>query len=218
MSNLTLNEFTTQMSQLLHSLENNEDLRAPLQTIGYNMDEITNGRSLLTTLQNTIQQREQEYNQQLAATDAIQQAQEELQATYQAHRTIARISLKDNQTAYDQLQLDGRYPQARIDLLSHARNFYQTLNENPEYITAISNQFSTFTPETITNTLATLTQTETLWATQQEEINQAEQATQNRNQAWQEARVWYNSFRQVANLVYANQPQLKQTLFRKIPS
>ena len=96
------------------------------------------------------------------------------------------------------------------------RLFYETLNNYPELHTPLLRL--KITPQHVTNQLANITQTQQAYADYIREKGESQQATQDKNKAFDAVIKWVNEFYAVAKIALDDQPQLLESVAKLVRS
>jgi hypothetical protein len=123
---------------------------------------------------------------------------------------LAKRLFAKNTQAQRELLLTEKKPLARAAWLRQADIFYTRLLATPAFIT----EMGTFgqTQVSLAAAQTAVAQVASLDSSQQKEIGEAQQATQQRDEIWAEARVWLVTLLEVARFALADQPQLLESL------
>jgi hypothetical protein len=206
----SLADFSSRMRTVLDSISANDDISTALAAFGYDAVRLQEGQTLLDDLTTADSQQVKEYADQYAATAAVNEALETADKTYGLHRALAKRLFAKNTQAQRELLLTEKKPLARAAWLRQADIFYTRLLATPAFIT----ELGTFgqTQVSLAAAQTAVAQVASLDSSQQKEIGEAQQATQQRDEIWAEARVWLVTLLEVARFALADQPQLLESL------
>lgn len=96
------------------------------------------------------------------------------------------------------------------------RLFYETLNNHPELQTPL--QRLKITSQHVTNQLVNVTQTQKAYAVYVQEKGESQQATQDKNKAFDAVSKWISEFYAVAKIALEAQPQLLESVAKLVRS
>ena len=185
------------------------EISADLTPFGYTApDDYDAGIALVTAFEAATAAQSAEYADQYAATDHARQTSAAVEARYSRHRQAARLAHRSGTDGYAALHLAGSLPDARADLLDHARIFYQTLEARADLLDPIRGIDRTG----VTDALALVTAALAAAAAQTAETGEAQRATVTANTAETDLRAHAAELAAVARLALADKPQLREKL------
>ncbi len=181
------------------------------QTFNYDTERIAEGTTLLhEALQFNVKQ-EKEYGEQYAATIAVEEAFEEFKyGTYMPHIKIGRKLFANDNGILEMLNLNGERKWSYDELANQARIFYENALSTPQVVSKFS--VVNITAETLQAGLDQLTNLGLLRAAQKKESSEAQQATDERDQAMDKITEWMSLYYTVAKIALADKPQLLEKL------
>lgn len=191
-------------------------LAGELAEYGYDAATIEQGEALYNTLIEKYNTNKTESAQETTAYAVFDTALENTQAIYSTDRKKAKIVFKDQPDVIKNLQLKGIAPVSNAALIDTMRLFYETLNNYPELQTPL--QRLKITTQHVTNQLANVTQTQQAYADYIREKGESQQATQNKNKAFDAVTKWVNEFYAVAKIALEDQPQLLESVAKLVRS
>ena len=201
---------------LFKNVKKDTVLAAELATYGYDEAVITQGETLFNTLKEKYTTNKTETADQTTAYAVFSQHLDNLVTLYTTDRKKAKIVFKNQPDVLKNLQLNGLVPvrnAARIDTIRH---FYETLNNNTELTTAL-NRLKIDQPH-ITQALTQVTATQDTYASYVQEKGESQQATKDKNKAFDDVAKWVNEFYAVAKIALEDQPQLLETVAKLVRS
>lgn len=202
----SLPKFIEHLQLTLDNLQNNAEISAAMTAFGYTAERIQEGQNLLENLKAADETQVKEYADQYAATDALTQAQEDLDKTYSVHRAIAKRLFPANTQASRELLLNKPKPRPRAEWMRQANIFYSRLLSSPAWVTEMGTfgqtQAGFEAAQIALNNIANLD------SAQQKETAEAQEATRVRNELWTAARVWLSTVLEVARFALTDKPQL----------
>lgn len=186
-----------------------------MAAMGYDEAALQQGRTLLDSFEQAVQTRQEEYGEQLSATDAVNDAWDAFHAqTYMPHVKIARVVFDDG--TLERLGITGVRPKAFGPYVQEARRFYDTLAGDEELQSAMAERG--VDGETVTRAQNDLDQLEALDQTQEREKAEAQQATRARNDARRSFADWLADYRKFARVALSDQPDLLEQLGLTVPA
>lgn len=191
-------------------------LAGELAEYGYDAATIEQGEALYNTLLEKYDINKTESAQETTAYAAFDSALETTQAIYSTDRKKAKIVFKDQPDVLKNLQIKGLAPIRNAALIDTIRLFYETLNNYPELQTPL--QRLKITPQHVNNQLANVTQTQQAYADYIREKGESQQATQDKNKAFDAITKWVNEFYAVAKIALEDQPQLLESVAKLVRS
>jgi hypothetical protein len=193
-------------------LDNSESspIATAMAAYGYDEGRLQQGRALLEAYAADVQARQNEFGEQVTATEALNDAWDAFHSqTYIPHVTIARLVLSPD-GAHIQLGIDGRRPVAFDEYVGEARRFYTTIANEPDIQEAMAAYG--ITAEDVATARADLAELEELKRMQEREKGQAQQATRERNDARRVFLDWLARYQQIAQFAMSDQPDLLEEI------
>jgi len=191
-------------------------LAGELAQYGYDAATIEQGEALYNTLLEKYDTNKTESAQETTAYAAFDSTLESTQAIYSTDRKKAKIVFKDQPDVLKNLQLKGIAPVRNAALIDTMRLFYETLNNYPELQTPL--QRLKITAQHVTNQLKNITQTQQAYADYIREKGESQQATQDKNKAFDAVTKWVSEFYAVAKIALEDQPQLLESVAKLVRS
>lgn len=192
------------------------DLKTELAEYGYDDAKISEGKALYDEARKTFDANIKETREESSASLAFQEKYHNVQKTYSTHRKKARIVFEENEEALRQLKLKGSAARAIATSMEEMRAFYQLLNTTPHLLSALKQL--KITEEDVKNQLKELPQVEKAYAVYLQEKGESQQATKNKNNAFDALDKWVSKFYKVAKIALEDRPQLLETLGKSVRS
>ncbi|WP_277632235.1 hypothetical protein [Avrilella dinanensis] len=101
-------------------------------------------------------------------------------------------------------------------LIDTMRLFYQTLADNPELATPLERL--KINQQHITTQLENVTNTENAYANYVKEKGESQQATKDKNKAFDEMAKWVSEFYSIAKIALEDKPQLLESIAKWVQS
>ncbi len=189
---------------------NNEPITTAMNVYGYGETRLNEGMALYTSASGLHKKQKKEYGEQYAATDALYMARAEANADYIVHLNIARIALKDNRSADESLQLNGKRKESLSGWLEQCKAFYNNMLTTPDYLTAMA-AFN-ITTDKLESSKTKMLDVETKYNQQLKETGEAQNATKIRDTAFDKMQEWIADFISIARIALAGTPQYLEML------
>ena len=155
-----------------------------METVGYSMPRIDALQSKLTVLELLQQTQTKEYADQYAESEKYAAKRSEIDVDFTKHRALAKILFKTNTEARAALKLDRAKPLAYADWYQMAVSFYNLLPANAAMLAKA--ETIGITAEVLAAQKQALIDLQTLKESQRKETAEAQQATENRDRAYDE--------------------------------
>ena len=188
----------------------NREIRSMMAELGYDEDRLLAGQALQERANNLQIAQVKEYGEQFAATDALNDARATANAVYMKHVKVARIALRGNRGAFESLQLNGIRKKSISGWLRQAKAFYANTTGSPEILNALAG-FAI----TETQLMAAQTQVaavEGKFNEQLKEKGEAQNATKERDGAFDDLQEWMGDFTTIARVALETKPQYLEIL------
>lgn len=212
----SVQEFIIRMGDILANANHNDKINAAIALFGYDASKLAEGQALLDALVDLTSRQVDEYAEQYAATSAANQAWETADKALEVNRAIAKRLFAKDKLAQGKLLLKDAKPTKQAEWVFFASHFYTRLLENGAWLGEMG-QFGR-TTAVLTQGLALVEEAQRLFGVQQDEMAEAQTATQARDAAWGQARAWLGAFLEVAVFALADEPQLLEAFHKVIPS
>jgi hypothetical protein len=207
---LNIDEYLQRAQVAIDNALANADVLGYLADYGYTAERIQAGQTLYRRALELQQKQKAEYGDQFAATDALRAAWDKASAIYIQHIKVARVALKGERGAAQELDLDGTRKQSLGGWLAQARQFYAAILAN-ETIQAKLAEFGLTVAKLQAGQAQVLT-VESMNLAQEKEVGEAQDATQARDAALDELAEWMSDYVAIARVALEPQPQLLEKL------
>lgn len=191
-------------------------LAGTLAEYGYDTATVEQGEALYNALIEKYNTNKTESAEETTAYAVFDAALENTQATYSTDRKKAKIVFKDQPDVIKNLQLKGIAPVRNAELIDTMRLFYETLNTNTQLLNAL--QRLKITADHVTQQLTNIVNTQNTYATYIQEKGESQQATQDKNKAFDAVTKWVSEFYAVAKIALDDQPQLLERVAKLVRS
>jgi hypothetical protein len=189
---------------------NNLEILKKLAAFNYTAERINGGKALLEKVNQLMIAQVKKYGKQYAATDAQEKFLESAYSSYMVTVKTARIAFKKHLDILAGLGITGKRSRSLSGWLRRAKILYTNLFEMPDALDMMIN-FG-YTAERLQKELQDIEEVEKLHIEQLSGKSEAQQATQQRDEAFDELCDWYSDFRGVARIALYDDPQLLEAL------
>jgi glycyl-tRNA synthetase alpha subunit len=201
----------------LHRIENvisgainSPEIVGKLNIYGYTIERIVKGKQLLDNVNYLMTVQVKEYGSQYAATDAQEKFLTSTYAKYMVTVKVSRVAFKKRPDILASLGVIGGRPRSLPKWLRSSRILYINLMEIPDALEIIA--MYGYTIERLQQELQDVEEVENLHIKQLSGKSAAQQATQKRNEVFDELCDWYSDFRAIARIALYDDPQLLEAL------
>jgi hypothetical protein len=216
MKNRSIAARFTRAQLALKNAKENQEIRSRLAEFGYNDKRLAVGEQLYQKAYELYLQQTREYSDQYQATDAKENQRDQIHKIYMKHITLARLAFQKNSSVAASLDLFSRRKKAFTPWLMQAKLFYANLLQNEEQKTALA-EFGV-TTEQLEEVQKMLSEIESIHNAQQKEKGEAQEATQERDDAFEKLDEWLSDFFTVARLALQDKSQLLEAFGIVVPS
>ncbi|MBN1118463.1 MAG: hypothetical protein JXA77_14725 [Bacteroidales bacterium] len=186
------------------------ELGTAMSEFGYNDKAMNEADKLQKETQKLHQVQVKEYGEQAEASLEVRKALAELKNPYMKHVKIARIALRDDVAGWQALGLSGTRRRTYAGIIAEARLFYANMLSNNNLLTKMAVYGITRNKLEVTQKLAE--KAESALAKYREELGQAQNATQERDEKVDALQAWYSDFREIARIALEDKPQYLEML------
>lgn len=201
---------------LFQNVKKDTVLAAELAEYGYDVAALTQGEDLYNALLEKYNANKTETAQETTAYAVFNKSIENAMALYNTDRKKAKIIFKDQPDVLKNLEVHGLAPVRNAALINTMKLFYNALNNNADWLNAVSKL--KLNQEQVSNQLANISQTETDYAAYIQEKGESQQATQDKNKAFDDVTLWIREFYAVARIALEDQPQLLESVAKLVRS
>ncbi|WP_172917669.1 hypothetical protein [Capnocytophaga canis] len=201
---------------MFENLSKEGDLKTELAEYGYDDAKIAEGKALYDEARKTFDANIKETREETSASLAFQEKYQNVQKKYSTHRKKARIVFEDNEEALRQLKLKGSAARAIASAMEEMRAFYQLLDTTPNLLTPLKQL--KINEQDVKNQLQELPEVEKAYATYLQEKGESQQATRDKNKAFETLDKWVSKFHKVAKIALEDRPQLLEALGKFVRS
>lgn len=201
---------------MFENLSKEGELKTELAEYGYDEAKIAEGKALYNEARKTFDANVKETREESSASLAFQEKYQNVQKMYATHRKKARIVFEDNEDALRQLKLKGGAARAIATSMEEMRAFYLLLDTTPSLLTPLKQL--KVTEQEVKNQLEELPEVEKAYAAYLQEKGESQQATRDKNKAFEALDKWASKFYKVAKIALEDRPQLLEILGKSVRS
>jgi len=199
---------------LFENIKKDTLLASELAEYGYDAPTIAQGEVLYNTLLEKYSSNVTETAQETTAYANFNQVFKNLLETYKTDRKKAKIVFKDQPDVLKNLKVNGTMPFRNASIIDVMNTFYITLQNNETLITPLTRL--KVTNDHIAQQLAHLTQTQQAYAAYVQEKGESQQATIDKNKAFDVVTKWITEFYAIAKIALEDKPQLLESVAKLV--
>ena len=207
---LTIEQQLTAAQVAIDNARAEAEIKTALAEVGYDDMRLQQGRALYERALALHQRQRAEYGEQYAASEALTAAWEQAETSYIRCIKIARVALKNDRGAAQQLDLNGQRKQSLSGWLVQARQFYANALSAPDILAKLEPYG--LTRAKLEAGQAEVGAVEAANLAQQKERGEAQTATKARDAALDELNEWMSDFVALARVALDEQPQRLEKL------
>ncbi|PXY01650.1 hypothetical protein DF185_09285 [Marinifilum breve] len=206
----TFNENMEKHRILLWNASDDAGIQPRLSIYGYTAEKLHEGQSLWEQTNNYGQLQNKEKDEQKAATNNFNEKWQQSISEIKRFKKLARLVFDTDPNAWNMLKLDTLNISKFADWYADTDLVYTNILEHEEWITAM--QGLGYTNESITTMQTKLRNLKNLQQTKQQEIGDAQQATDLKWNSYNQLKDFCYKLREVAKIEFENDPQLLEKL------
>ncbi len=211
-----IDELISKSGVAISNGKNEPALAELLLEYGYTPERLATGESLWNTASSLNSLQKKESGEQLAATEALNQAIEAANAVYIPHMKVARIAFRNDINRWAQLELKGKRKKSQSGWMGQTKVFYSNLLADELALEKMAGYGQT--REKLEAGQQLVEKTEVQLAVRKKEMGEAQDATKKRDKAIDELQEWYSDYIEIARLALADQPQYLEMMGIVSPS
>ena len=201
---------------LFQNVKRDTVLATELAQYGYDAATIAEGETLYNICVEKYDSNKTETAEETTAYAVFSQIFENTRATYVTDRKKAKIVFKNQPDVLKNLQLNGLLSIRNAVVIDTMRLFYENLQSTPEWLTAL--QRLLISADHVTQQLSNITNTQNAYADYIQEKGESQQATKDKNKAFDNITHWVNELYSVAKIALEDQPQLLESIAKWVRS
>lgn len=191
-------------------------IQSELAEYGYDTAKIAEGKNLADAAREAYRNNLRSNAEIAVARKNLATSAELFLATYYKHRKAAKICFRREPSVIEQLDIQGRMPDALAARLEEAENFYRIIALTPAIAQALA-QFK-ITPAAIAQVQQQIEQAREARAEYLREKGESQDATEQKDAAFRAIEIWLSDFFAVAELALEDNPQLLEALTKIVRS
>jgi hypothetical protein len=203
-------EKTLTIEMGIRGVKNSPEIQQIMMIFGYPSREIEIGEELLAKYKQLTSVQVGDYGDKYAASGLVIEKWSVAKATYMVTLKIVRVAFKDEPDMLVRFKATGRRRKSLSGWLSDAEIFYTNLLNTPVAVERL-NRYS-YTLQKLQQEFEMVKEIELLHSRRLTETGEAQQATVERDKAFDELCHWYSDFRAIARIALYEKPQLLEAL------
>ncbi len=192
------------------------EIQAEMAEYGYDDVKINEGKALYENARALYDQRQQESAEQKQAYDLFAASFDPLKEQYKKDRKRAKVALLKHPAFYEPFYLKKPMPQTYLKLMQEAKVFYEQMQTNAEAKPLLT-RFK-LTEELAAAQLSVIEEVAELRAKYEKEKGESQQATKDKNKAFEDIAEWIRDFYAVAEIALEDHPQLMESIGKFVRS
>ena len=191
-------------------VENNTEIREKLNAYGYTSERIAEGKRLLEVVTHMMTTHVEEYSNQYIATSEFAKLWKSVYANYMITLKVLRVVFTDQPEMLQRFNAIGKRNRSLSGWLRDAIIMYTNVLNSQETLNTLAEFGYSF--EKLNKEFQAVTEVEQLHTKQLNEKGIAQQATLDRDAAFDDLCKWYSKFRAIARIALYERPQLLEAL------
>jgi hypothetical protein len=210
MKNLTIDSKLLFAQNAITNAVGSDEIKSAIAAYGYDDTRLQEGEALYSKASELQVIQVKEYGDQFSATDALNLAKAVANKTYIQHLKIARIALIGDRGAGASLHLTGKRKETFSGWLKEAKTFYTNALGSADVTTAMG-RFG-ITREKLEAGQQLVNEVEEKMNSQLKEKGEAQNATQVRDEAFEELQDWMGDFIVISRIALDGKSQYLEVL------
>ena len=178
------------------------DVQKALHQVGFSKADVLEGKAMLGKVEMLDAAQQKEYGDRSQAAYELEQARQRAWDLYIHHLEGARFALKNHPGHWKTLELSGTRKRDLFGWLDQARKFYSNAYQAKDILKRYQ-----LTDDELQQGQSMVEAVTEAYNVRQKETNEAQAATQQRNEALRDLEAWMTRFAKSARLAFANDPQ-----------
>jgi DNA mismatch repair ATPase MutS len=210
MEYLTIPEKMRKHRILINNGINDPVIANRMATVGYTPEVMQKAKVKLHEVEDAVRLNQSEQGEYEESLEQRQKAKDEFHDLYIRDLEFARIALRNQPEVLSRIDASGTREKGHANYLAQARNFYSSLAEEESLLSAMA--VFGYTAEMINARLADIDKLYGLVEQVEREEGDAQHQIKIRDQKLDELDDWASIYKQVARLVFENEPQYLEKL------
>ena len=191
-------------------VENNTEIREKLNAYGYTFERMSEGKRLLEVVTHMMTTHVEEYSNQYIATSEFAKLWKSVYANYMITLKVLRVVFTDQPEMLQRFNATGKRNRSLSGWLRDATIMYTNVLNSQETLNTLAEFGYSF--EKLNKEFQAVTEVEQLHTKQLNEKGIAQQATLDRDAAFDDLCKWYSKFRAIARIALYERPQLFEAM------
>ena len=200
-------------SAALENVKAQSYISETMAKLGYDDALIEEGRNLLRSTIETYRLNQQEESEKLQSYQVFDELYNEMEDIYRMDRKKAKVILEEEPGILKQIGIEGIIPLSFAQWLETAEKFYRKVKNDPELLQRIS--ILDFSEEHVDNCIQKLQALKQARFTYIKEKGEAEDATDEKHEAFALIDTWMSRFFRVARIGLEDRPDLLESLSKR---
>ena len=200
-------------SAALENVKAQSYISETMAKLGYDDALIEEGRNLLRSTIETYRLNQQEESEKLQSYQVFDELYNEMEDIYRMDRKKAKVILEEEPGILKQIGIEGIIPLSFAQWLETAEKFYREVKNDPELLQRIS--ILDFSEEHVDNCIQKLQALKQARFTYIKEKGEAEDATDEKHEAFALIDTWMSRFFRVARIGLEDRPDLLESLSKR---
>lgn len=201
---------------LFTNLDEVKDLKTELAEYGYDEAKIREGKTLYQNVQTLYDQNKKETAEEKEAYALFSKAFQELKTSYNKHRKIAKVALVKHPELWETLGIKGETSSAYLRNVEEMKTLY-TQAQSHTTAKPILEKFK-LTETIAQQQLTKIGEVEALRASYEKEKGESQDATKQKDKAFDTLSEWIKEFYAVAKIALDDRPQLLESIGKFVRS
>lgn len=201
---------------LFTNLDEVKDLKTELAEYGYDEAKIREGKTLYQNVQTLYDQNKKETAEEKEAYALFSKAFQELKTLYNKHRKIAKVALVKYPELWETLGIKGETSSAYLRNVEEMKTLY-TQAQSHTTAKPILEKFK-LTETIAQQQLTKIGEVEALRASYEKEKGESQDATKQKDKAFDTLSEWIKEFYAVAKIALDDRPQLLESIGKFVRS
>jgi hypothetical protein len=191
-------------------VENNPEIQEILDSYGCTSEFMAKGKEMYIKVTDMVITQVEDYSNQYVATSEFKKFREKTYHNYIITLKMIRVAFTDQPEILQRFNAVGRRNRSLSGWLRDSKIMYTNILNSPETLEVMS-QYK-YTQERLNKEFQDVIEVERLHSIQLREKGMAQQATLDRDEAFDKLCKWYSKFRAIARIALYDRPQLLEAL------
>lgn len=198
------------------NVEEQQEIKSEMESYGYDTQKINEGKALYDAALRLFNQSKQKTEDEKLVYAQFSKAYDEVATIYKKHRKVAKVVLLHHEEFASAFRVKKAESQAYLQWMDDTETFYNQIKRESA-VKAKLIQLK-LTDEVADAQLAKLEEVKKLRAKYEKERGESQQATKDKNAAFQAISEWMREFYAVAKIALDEKPQLLESIAKFVRS